>query len=423
MSKQNSIPESLRDTGLVPLWHKVRDRLDKYGPERRGAITLPHLSDNAALTLSSLLNKKLTTRIDLTDLEQALIANNLGSDLSVVLDRLGMPASVSHQQQRMAAERREQARSSVNDLIEQWLKEDYETAAGLATASWQHEWADWLFRSGLMANADSATAVQQITDVRRLLDHINNEHVSMARNDIAISLFGSAHALDDGSTLECSARRALWHLTERSTDYHQGRAVWHAASITTDRVSTPVLTWQLPLQQGTPLGDMCGAAKNAGVPLHLSMLAMTQHRIQCVPQSTSVLVVENPRIVEAAAERGLQQAIICTQGNPAAAVVMLVQSLIGEGVTLNYHGDFDGAGLAICKRMSELGCTPWKMSASDYLYALRKADRAGVQLPSDKIACGATPWDPELQRQLLSYNRVVHEEFLIDELFSALLNA
>lgn len=422
MSMRSSVPESLKDESLRDLWHKVRQRLDKFGAERRGGIALPQLSDNAALTLSSLLNKKLTSRIDLTELEQALLTAGVGPDLSSALDRLDAPASVSHLQLRMAAERREQARACVNDMIEQWQNEEYGLKPGPPTALWQSEWADWLFRSGLMANADAATALQQVTDVRTLLEHIKSGQLSMARNDIAVRLYGSAHALDDGCTLECSARRALWHLSDRSPDYHQGRAVWNAAGITTDRVSTPVLSWQLPLQPGTVLGDICIAANSAGLPLHLSLLALTQYSIECAPQCNSILVVENPRIVEAAAERGLEQAIICTNGNPTGSLLTLVNSLLTQEIALYYHGDFDSAGLAICKRMMELGCTPWKMAARDYLDALRKADKLGLQLPQDKIPCGKTPWDPTLERYMLSRKLVVHEELLIDELFAVLAN-
>lgn len=422
MSTRSSIPESLKDDSLRDLWQKVRQRLDKFGPERRGSITLPKLSDNAALTLSSLLNKTLTSRIDLTELEQALSTAGVGPDLPAALDKLGVAASVSHQQSRIAVERRQQARVGVNSMIEQWVQEENELAVRPSTPSWQVEWADWLFRSGLMANADAETAVQQVADVRRLLDYIKSEPASIARNDIAVRLYGSAHALDDGSTLECSARRALWHSSDQSPDYSQGRAVWHAAGITTDRVSTPVLTWQLPLQHGTELGDLCNAANDAGLPLHLSLFALNRFSIQCKREGNSILVVENPRIVEAAAERGLQQAIISTNGNPTASLLVLVQSLIAQGSSLHYHGDFDSAGLAICKRMMELGCTPWKMATRDYLDALRKANSLSVQLPTDNTLCGETPWDHELQRHMRSRKLVVHEEFLIEELFAHLAN-
>lgn len=404
MADAGSIPESLKDDSLAELWQRVRRKLDKFGEERRGTVALPSLTDHAALTLSSLLNKPLTTRINLTDLEQALLGQGVGSDLHSALELLGVPASATQIASRMAALRRREARDSVTEMVASWRE------------VWCGEWVDWLFRSGAMANADAATATHRVAEVRRLLDYHAATQEPLARNDLAVSLYGSAHALDDGVGLERCARRALWHVLNQMPDYHQARAVWNAAGIYTDKVSTPVLTWRLKLQSQSALGKICTAATEAAVPLHLSLYALLRHRILCDPQYQSVLVVENPRLVEAAAEKNFQQTVIATNGNPSTVVLLLVQSMIEQGIEVRYHGDFDAAGLAICKRMIEKGCTPWRMSASHYEAALDRAKALGVRLPRDHAPCGATPWDVELQQAMLLHRRVVHEEFLIDEL-------
>ena len=404
MVARGSIPESLKDNSLDELWHRVRQKLDKYGEERRGAVKLPSLTDHAALTLSSLLNKPTGSRIDLTELELALLAQGVGTDLHTALELLGVPASSTRIASRLATQRREEARCRVIEMVATWPE------------AWCGEWVDWLFRSGAMAHTDAASATERVSEVRRLLDHCSVLNAPMARNDLAVSLYGSAHALDDGSTRERCARRALWHVLTQTPDYHQGRAVWNAAGIYTDKVSTPVLTWQLHLQAGSALGTLCSAANKAGIPLHLSLFALLANPVLCDNPDRSVLVVENPRLVEAAAELGFEQTVIATNGNPSTVVLLLVQSMLEQGIEVLYHGDFDAAGLAICSRMVEKGCTPWRMTASDYGGALEKAKKLGVQLPMDYMPCGATAWDVELQRAMLLHQRVVHEEFLIEVL-------
>jgi hypothetical protein len=102
-------------------------------------------------------------------------------------------------------------------------------------------------------------------------------------------------------------------------------------------------------------------------------------------------VVENPRLVEAAAERRLAAAVLCTNGNPTMAPSLAIAQLQGCGVQLRYHGDIDAAGLAMAGRARDAGCEPFRMSASDYRDALGEASAAGVQLPRDPAPAPPTP--------------------------------
>lgn len=412
------IPASLKDPQLAPLWRQLRKRLDKYGEDKRGTMTPPRLPDSAALTLASLLGRSPGARIDLAELEHALIAIGVGGNLDRALDRLGATASAERRAARGEAQRRREARARVDELIAEWMREC--PRSDPSPDHWLCDWADWLFRSGSMADADADSASQLLANVRKLIAFTNAANPPLARNDLAARLYGSAHALDDGGTLERCTRRALWHQMNCSPDYERARAVWHAASISTDRVSTPVLCWRLPLNRQSALGGICHAASAADVPLHLSALALDNHPISYTPGAQPLLVVENPRLLEAAAERGLRQAMVTTNGNPSSTVVSLLQAAIDQGITVYYHGDFDSAGIAICRRMMALGAEPWHMNAGDYAAAIHKARDANVLLPSDSTACGDTPWDPALQTQMQSHRSVVHEEFLIDEILQQL---
>ena len=93
----------------------------------------------------------------------------------------------------------------------------------------------------------------------------------------------------------------------------------------------------------------------------------------------------------------------------------LLGQLQKSGASIWYHGDFDAPGIAICRRMHELGCTPWMMDSSDYEGAVRLAEQTDVRLEPSGKACGATPWDPALQSAFESHRLIVHEEFVLDD--------
>jgi hypothetical protein len=107
-----------------------------------------------------------------------------------------------------------------------------------------------------------------------------------------------------------------------------------------DLVSVPVLTWGLPLIGDDGAAAAARARTGAGLPLHLSVLALRAQPPRIVT-GTPVLVVENPRLVEVAAQRILPAAVLCTHGNPTSAPTEAVAALRVAGAQLRYHGDFD----------------------------------------------------------------------------------
>ena len=83
-----------------------------------------------------------------------------------------------------------------------------------------------------------------------------------------------------------------------------------------------------------------------------------------------MLVCENPRVLEAVAERfGGRLPVVCTSGRPALVVLDVLRGL--SGAELRYHGDFDWPGVMIANRLvAEVGVMPWRMGADDYTAAL-----------------------------------------------------
>lgn len=392
------VPESLLSPGLAELWSAARHRLDRYGPHRRGFIATPTLDLGSALALESLLGRRPAKRVDLQELEAALVARAIGNDLCDSLTCLGHPPSADAAQRRSDRARAQDARESLHSAVSTWDE------------PWAAAWANEVSGAGLLRDFDGDGAACLAGDVRRLLDHLDDAQPSASsRTEIAATLYGSAHALDPGTRRASAVTHALRH---RSGPLDE-RELWEAAGILPDRVSAPALVWWLPVNGASPLDLHIRYALHAGLPFHLSLFALRRHPIS-VDAGTPVLVVENPRLVEAAAERSLPACVISTNGNPSTAVTTLLRQLQQADASLWYHGDFDSPGIAICRRMHEFGCSPWMMDASDYADAIKQAEKSDVLLMSDPKDCGLTPWDPKLQAAFDYHRLIIHEEFVLD---------
>lgn len=396
------LPGSLLDPGLAPLWEAVRRRLDSFGTRQRGTIARPQLDPGNDLTLRSLLGPRPTGRLDLGDLEAALVDLRISQDLCGALTRLGYPPSEAAARRRAARSRSREARDALSRSVTSWEE------------PWVPEWADGMVRTGLIGDLDSQAVEALTVDVRRFLDQLGCIEVSgFSRTELAATLFGSAHALDDGTKRAAAMTQALRYREEGGFQLKR-RALWEAAGIMADSVSAPVLTWSLPVAGGTFLEEQIRSASAGGLPLHISLFALQKYRIT-VPQDTQVLVVENPRLVEAAAERELPSCVITSNGNPTAAVMTLLRQLRESGASIWSHGDFDRWGIAICCRMYEDGATPWMMDASDYKAAVDRAEQEAIPSHHGSEDCGDTPWDPGLQAAFSQRRRrIIHEEFVLD---------
>ena len=393
------VPESLVQDGLQPVWKTARRQLDRFGSERRGTVARPGLDPGAELALQTLLGRRSTKRLDLTELEAALVARNIGEDLCSALSRLGHPPSAEAAQRRARRERSQRARAALSRTVASW---DEPVAV---------EWAESIVSAGLLGGLDGDEVEVLVGSVRRLLHRLDHLKLPGAsRTDLAADLFGSSHALDQGTRLASFVTHALRH---RIGEPLEGRQLWEAAGILADRVSAPALTWAVPATGDSPLDQAVRASARGSLPLHISLLAMMSHPVT-VPGGTSVLVVENPRLVEAAAERRLQRCVVATNGNPTTAVTTLLRQMQESGAHLWYHGDFDAAGIAICRRMHQLGCKPWMMDASNYENAISLARDNRVHLEHDTRGCGPTPWDPTLEAAFEDHRLIVHEEFVLD---------
>ncbi|MFI5754755.1 TIGR02679 family protein [Streptomyces sp. NPDC051569] len=230
----------------------------------------------------------------------------------------------------------------------------------------------------------------------------------------AARVFGSAHALDDGTpsaTLTLAGARTLTGFPD-GTGAEWRREAWASAGLLRDELSSTVLTLNL---RGTPALDWMA---DVGEPAVLTLRQLVRR-----PPSGSapeVRVCENPAVIAAAADAHGPDSrpLVCLQGQPSAAAVALLRHLHEGGATLLYHGDFDWGGLRIASGLlRRVPWRPWRYTAADY----RVAAPAGSGGPLLAGPPAEAPWDPDLSRALVELGVRVEEEMLLDVLLSDLV--
>ncbi len=126
-----------------------------------------------------------------------------------------------------------------------------------------------------------------------------------------------------------------------------------------------------------------------------------------------VLVVENPTVVAAVADRcgPATPPLMGTDGQPSGAVQTLLGQLVDAGASLAFHTDFDAGGIRIGNLLVDrFGAVPWRMSRADYE---TRAEAAGRPLSSSPPEAS---WDAGLSPAIVARDRAVHEEQLLGEL-------
>jgi uncharacterized protein (TIGR02679 family) len=392
-----TVPASLSSSELGPLWTRARARLEARGREHRGRLTLPSLSSSAALALKSLIGRQPSKTVDLAALEAGLVRLRIGEDLPSALAALGYEVSDEPARRRAQRVERKEARRAARSLVSEWPER------------WAGEWISEVIRAGILRGLGVSRARVFLQHVRAVLDCLEQDRSApISRVDLAARVLGSAHALDDGTRIEAAVARALSFKLGPAARRH----LWAQAGVHLDLTSAPALSWRLPLTGACGLARLSAAATDAGIPLHLSRFALEAYPTE-VPRGSRILVVENPRVVEAAAQMRAPTPVVSTNGRPSSTVLLLLAQLHAAGAELRYHGDFDAAGLAICEGLMKIGLTPWRMNAVDYVTALSAADAEGAALPNEPQAPGPTPWDPTLQAIFDRERRIVHQERLL----------
>lgn len=287
-------------------------------------------------------------------------------------------------------------------------------------------WSEHIRSTGLvkrLAGAEPEAA-------RELLDALASVVAALPSAGESLSAFaarvtGRAHALDDGTplgTLALGAARALAALEPPGADESPAEArreAWAAVGVLCDELSSTVLTLGLP-GDASATGRVLAAAGVSGEPVWLTLRQLVRSPPQWREAGAGdALVVENPSVVALAAdELGARCGpIVCTNGQPRAAAMVLLRSLAAAGFRLRHHGDFDWGGLTIGNLVHRrLPAEPCQFDRDAYLRAVAAHPHAAPLTGSPTSAS----WDPELGAAMREAGRRIEEELVAAELLREL---
>lgn len=402
------LPGWVSDPALAPSWERVLARLERGGLLPQGYVVLEPASRAERHALAALLGRPTVRerqRVDLAELDARLRERSGVGGLVEVLTALTGRAP-----QDRPARRAEQETARQTPLA---------LAAELVGAPWATDWVSGLRRTGLLTGR--ADAEQVVRDAARVVGDLpppGTARHTVSRVELGARLLGDAHALDRDTLLHQVVVRALAAAAgvPPPTSARGREQLWAAVGVAPDLVSRTCLVWGLRPQGPGRLAERLGLAADLGDPVHVTDWDLRRGGSVAPAPGAAVLVCENPRVLEAVAERGpAGWAVVCTSGEPNLVVDQVLRSLAGAGGRLRYHGDFDWPGIALAERaIGRYGADPWRMRAEDYLDGLVPGAPELVGRPVEPS------WDAELGAAMRSRGRAVHEETVLNDLLEAL---
>lgn len=299
--------------------------------------------------------------LDFTDLDARLRASGVAPSLRDALERLDGPIIPKTSLRR--------------ELEKQWSAVAARQTDDMRLQAWlQTPTALTLLKR---VARDPKRAAQLLTGAEAVLRRL--PAAGMTRSRLAAETLGDAHGLDGGRPV-ATVVLAAWGqydaqpLVAAADSPVRSRDLWARAGILVNELARPALTLNLPLAGET--STHC----TWGEPAWLSLRQLLRRQLSWQHLSgQSIFVCENPNIVAIAADQlGAACApLVCTDGMPAAAQRTLLDQLVDGGALLQYHGDFDWAGIGIGNVvMRRWRARPWRYGVEDYLGAV------------DRTACG-----------------------------------
>jgi len=271
----------------------------------------------------------------------------------------------------------------------------WDRAAAPARERGLEPWLAELRASGVLrrlaTDADEAEAL--LSRFWLLVDHLPGGGRPLSA--LAAAVAGDAHALDPGRPLAALARRYLRKRAgeEAEDDPH---TLWALAGVRVGGgVTSRVLVLNMPVWGSAPTDRLLATAAETGAPLWLTLRDL----VDAPPRwdrarAPRLHVCENPAVLAAAADRlgACSAPLVCTDGNPGAAVITLLRGLRAAGCALFHQGDFDWGGLAIGQRViGALGARPWRFDAAAYRDAAARHPGRPLMAPARRSAFGLAP--------------------------------
>ncbi|MFC9470994.1 TIGR02679 domain-containing protein [Nocardia sp. NPDC056952] len=127
------------------------------------------------------------------------------------------------------------------------------------------------------------------------------------------------------------------------------RALLARAGVLADRLSSAVVVLNV---EASGSGAVDQRLRLGGGPMPLTLYDLTVHPPTL--RASSLLVVENPSVLEAAMAAGFSGSLACTSGHLRAVDHAFLQRAVDCGVQLSYAGDLDRDGLIIAHQVRDL---------------------------------------------------------------------
>lgn len=393
---------------LSRLIERLRRRFEA-GASAHGVIILGNASVAERQAIEQLMGRppgqgaSLQIRLDV--LEQVIQSAGIAPDLYSALETLGGPI------------RDRQAEKNHQELIWRAVFTGVrEQAASLGLDGW----LDDLEATGLLkrlARHDPDKAQDLLDQALRVTAALPGRGQPLST--LAATLLGDAHALDQGRPLATLVKKAAMVIGGcGETDSPEGdREVWASVGVLVGgALTSTALVLNLSADSGTATGSMLNLLQETGQPGYLTLRQLVQDTPNWNCRGRRVFICENPAVVAEAAERlGPHSApLICTHGQPGAAVITLLRQLSEAGAELLYHGDFDWPGIRIGNIIvSRFGARAWRFDAAAY----RAAQCRGGALNGRPVAA---IWDEALMPLMEAHHHQLEEEQVIDDLLEDL---
>ncbi|MGO9335361.1 MAG: TIGR02679 family protein [Acidimicrobiales bacterium] len=402
--------DSLGGLGLQPLWRAARRRLESNGLVLGGApLVLKDLTSEQSDAVAGLLGVRVPAdgaamRVRLELLDEALRRSSIGCGLFEVLSELEGPL-IDRRARRLAAE---DARIAERKFLS--------NHPAVVSDQRLKAWLDGIWATGShrrMARGNEALATLSLRAALDVLALMRQRGDGQLLAVLAADATGDAHALDRGTPVGGLVVHALSTLSGSPVpeDAASWRGAWSDVGITCDDLSCDVLVLNLPDWPSGPwrltLRQASSWARRGPLPC-----ATDESGAGGLP----VFVCENPAVLAAVSDSVGERAapVVCLDGMPSTAALVVLTALSGAGRTLCYHGDFDWHGLRIAGVLVHKlpGVVPWRYSAEDYRLAI--AEGLGNTPLTGRTA--ASPWDAALGGEMAAVGVAIYEEQVIGQL-------
>ncbi len=323
--------------------------------ETLGRVSKP-LENTDAQALERLLGKPVRI-LDLQDFDTALQKSKYQVSLLEILETLNHAPIISTKTQRQQLERAFQnALATVKDL----------------------EWHELLHHNQAGANRIKRAIKEQLSPPLEMVGHAITALRQQPQRlpTLATQVAGHAHALD--------------------TDTLAGQILLEALE---------ALQLEPPVRDGVSSSALI-ANLHGFACVHLPWREV----IQVPHQQSDILFLENPAVFEALLDTGSSRAMLCSNGQPSAACIALLDKLEGD---ILFAADFDLGGLRIARRIAQRypnRFKPWHFDKSAFQTALEKTGGFPLTAKLEPFK----EMFPELVSAMQEKGRGAHQEAILE---------